>query len=99
MNMLVKVLLKFLQPIVERVIGGARTFRGCKTVAQITNVREQGSRGVVFLGHHGNGIGNRTKAVVWLRPPIANGSLQFGNMWKQNKFLLCQVLAQLIVEL
>src|ERR1017187_308284 len=99
MNVLVKILLKLIQPIVEGMISGASVFRRGEVLAQITNLCKQGSCGVVLLGHHGNRIGNRTKAVVWLRAPIVNGSLQFGNMWKQDELFLCQVLSSFIVEL
>src|ERR1017187_9064915 len=99
MNVLVKILLKLIQPIVEGMISGASVFRRGEVLAQITNLCKQGSCGVVLLGHHGNRIGNRTKAVVWLRAPIVNGSLQFGNMWKQDELFLCQVLSQFLVEL
>ena len=98
-DVLVKVLFELPQAIIERVIRGASAFRGRELLTLIADDLEEHAGAVVFLGHHGNRICNRTKAVVWLLAPNVKGSLQFGNMWKQNEFFLCQVLSQLFVEL
>jgi len=54
MDVLVQVLLKLLQTVIECVVSRARAHRRCEAVAQALNLGQMRPGGIVFAGHHGN---------------------------------------------
>ena len=64
MNVLVQVLLEFAQAIIVRMIGGACTNGSGEVVAQAANLGKQRAGGIMFAGHHGDGIGHGAEARI-----------------------------------
>ena len=97
-DVLVKVLFEFPQSVVERVIRGASAFRRRELLTLIADNLEQHSGAIMFLGHHGDGVGDRSEATVRLLAAIGNGPLEPGNMREQNNFFFRQMLSQLFFK-
>src|ERR1019366_1644400 len=99
MNVLMEVLLKVPQPIVEGMKGRAGFFWGCEVRAETANVCQQRSRSVMLLRHHCDRIGDCPEATPWSGRAKSHGLLEAGHIRKQDPSFLRQVLREFFVQL
>jgi len=88
MDVLVKVLLKFFQAVIERVIRRTRANGRDEVAAQALDCRKKRSGGLMLAGHHGNGICHSAEARIGKRAAGDHCGFQCSNIRKQDVLLL-----------
>src|ERR1035437_6816647 len=99
MDMLMQILFEFSQAVIERVESRAGIRRSGEVRTQTADFSKQSSRGVVFLRHHCDRIGNRAKAAMRLGSSAGYGLLETSDIGKQNCFFLGQMLGEFFVQM
>ena len=99
MYVLMKILLKFFEAIIKCVKGRAGIIGRSEIATQLLNLRQQCSCRIVLLGHHLDGVCNRSEASVRLAASSRQSALKVCDVGKQNQFLFGKVLRQLRIQL
>ncbi len=87
MDMLVEVLLEFLQTVIKRVKGGAGILWTGEIPAQTSDFANQSASSIVFLRHHRDRVGNRSEAAMGLGSPTET-RISRDQQYKGTEFLL-----------
>ena len=98
MNVPVQVLLEFFEAFIKCVKSGTGIRGHGKVAAELPDFRQQFSRAIVFLHHHGNGVCNRSEAALRPRATGGQGALQLGNVRKQDLLFFHQMLGQFLIQ-
>ena len=99
MNVLVKIVLKFLQATVERVIRGTGANGRDEVAAQALDCRKKRSGGLMLADHHCDGICYCAEARIGKRAAGDQCRVQCSDIGKQDVLFLGKVVSQFVVEL